>query len=129
MDKDSLITRFIDENLSEITPIPDIQTATVADRDVTCTVTALTSPGTFSWKQDGSAIISDSTNYIIKSDSTLSSNEQKSVLIVTVGGMTGLSLTSTFTCIFTSGEIPTSPVGEESFDFKKLTYSKQSADH
>ena len=111
--------------LLDITPIPDVQAATATDKAVTCTVTGLvTSPGWFTWEQGGVSLTSDNTNYVITSDSTLSNNEQKSVLTVTVAGMTGLSSTSTFTCVFESSEEPTSPVGEEFFTFSKLTYGK-----
>ena len=112
------------QKLSDIIPIPDVQAATATDKAVTCTVTGLTSPGWLSWEQSGVSLTSDNTNYVINSDNTLSNNEQESVLTVTVAGMTGLSTISTFTCVFSRGEEITSPVGEESFTFSKLTYSK-----
>ena len=108
----------------DITPIPDVQAATATDKAVTCAVSGLASPGWFTWEQGGVSLTSDNTNYLITSDSTLSNNEQKSILTVTVVGMTGLSTTSTFACVFESSVEPTSPVGEEIFIFSKLTYSK-----
>ena len=108
----------------DITPIPDVQAVTATDKTVTCAVTGLTSPGWFTWEQGGVSLTSDNTNYAITSDSTLSNNEQKSILTVTVVGMTGLSTTSTFACVFESRDEPTSPVGEEIFTFSKLTYGK-----
>ena len=108
----------------DITPVLDVKAATATDKAVTCTVTGLTSPGWFTWEQGGVSLTSDNTNYVITSDSTLSNNEQKSVLTVTVAGMTGLPTISTFACVFESSDEPTSPVGEEIFTFSKLTYGK-----
>ena len=110
--------------LIDFIPIPDVQATTATDKAVTCTATGLTSPGWLSWKKNGVTLTSDNTNYVITSDSTLSNNEQKSVLTVTVAGMTGLPSSIILVCVFESSEEPASPEGINPFTFSKLTYSK-----
>ena len=108
-----------------MTTMADITTATALDEVITCTVTGLTTPGTFVWKQALTDINSDDTNFDVNSDSTLTNFEQKSVLTIKPGGFIILtSTTTTFTCEFTSGEDSTSPKGEETFSLTKLAYGK-----
>ena len=108
-----------------MTTIADITTATALDEVITCTVTGLTTPGTFVWKQASTDINSDGTDFVINSDSTLTSLQQQSVLTIKPGGFSILtSTTTTFTCEFTSGKETNSPKGKETFSLTKLAYGK-----
>ena len=119
-----------------MTPIEDISVIDDGQASVTatCTVTGTTKRGIFTWIHSTSTVLSHGANFgIITSITNGGTNPppsaditwQKSELTIKVNGVDALTdTTTTFTCMYVSGEFSDSTVGEETFTVTKLTWGE-----